>query len=75
MSPQRCAVRFELSGANIYGRIYTFDMGVLSKLVETARLKYLEVSRPHIIVHAMDTMVSLFLPFPSAWSLFEMRRS
>ncbi|KAJ2926105.1 hypothetical protein H1R20_g10992, partial [Candolleomyces eurysporus] len=36
--------------------IYTFNLGVLSKLVETARLKYLEVSRPHIIVHAMDTM-------------------
>lgn len=35
--------------------IYTFDVGVLSKLVTAARDKYLEVSKPHVTVHTIDT--------------------
>ncbi|KAF5353254.1 hypothetical protein D9756_007929 [Leucocoprinus leucothites] len=37
-----------------WNRIYTLDMSVLSKLVETAKKQYFEVSRPHVIVHAVS---------------------
>lgn len=44
------------TGSSLYLTIYTFDMQVLSKLVETARKKYFEVSRPYIIIHTIDTL-------------------
>lgn len=42
------------TGASIFLTIYTLDMSVLSKLVETAKKQYFEVSRPHVIVHAVS---------------------
>ncbi|KAJ7610380.1 P-loop containing nucleoside triphosphate hydrolase protein [Roridomyces roridus] len=40
--------------ANIYITIYTLDMKVLSAFVEEARERYVEVNRPHLVVHLMD---------------------
>jgi chaperone BCS1 len=34
--------------------IYTLDMSVLSKLVEEARLRYIEASKPHVTIHSGD---------------------
>lgn len=42
-------------------RIYTLDMNVLSKLVEEAKKKYYEVSRPHVIVHSVTAVGLLCL--------------
>lgn len=36
--------------------VYTLDMAVLSKLVEEAKRKYFEVSRPHVIVHSVTAV-------------------
>ncbi|EKM76611.1 hypothetical protein AGABI1DRAFT_62968 [Agaricus bisporus var. burnettii JB137-S8] len=41
------------AGASIFLTVYTLDMAVLSKLVEEAKRKYFEVSRPHVIVHSV----------------------
>ncbi|KAF9450988.1 P-loop containing nucleoside triphosphate hydrolase protein [Macrolepiota fuliginosa MF-IS2] len=41
------------TGASIYLTVYTLDMNVLSRLVEEAKKKYYEVSRPHVIVHSV----------------------
>ncbi|KAJ7713413.1 P-loop containing nucleoside triphosphate hydrolase protein [Mycena metata] len=35
--------------------IYSLDMNVLSELVEAARLRYVEVNRPHVTIHLTDT--------------------
>jgi chaperone BCS1 len=43
-------------GSSLYLTIYTFDVQVLSRLVETARAKYSEISRPYVLVHSMDTV-------------------
>ncbi|TFK34722.1 P-loop containing nucleoside triphosphate hydrolase protein [Crucibulum laeve] len=40
-------------GSNIHMVIYTTDMSVLSSLVEEAKLRYLKVSSPHVMVHTM----------------------
>jgi chaperone BCS1 len=48
-------------------RIYTLDMAVLSKLVEEAKRKYFEVSRPHVIVHSV-TAVSFTMRFFSQYT-------
>ncbi|KAJ7469843.1 P-loop containing nucleoside triphosphate hydrolase protein [Mycena galericulata] len=39
---------------SIYITVYTLDMNVLSDLVEDARLRYLEISRPNVIIHLAD---------------------
>ncbi|KAJ7770303.1 P-loop containing nucleoside triphosphate hydrolase protein [Mycena maculata] len=39
---------------SIYITIYTLDMNVLSDLVEDARLRYLEVNRPNVVIHLAD---------------------
>lgn len=41
--------------STIFITIYTLDMTVVSKLVEKARLRYVEVSRPNVIIHTADT--------------------
>ncbi|KAF8884507.1 P-loop containing nucleoside triphosphate hydrolase protein [Infundibulicybe gibba] len=43
------------TSATIYVTIYTLNMSVLSALVEEARLRYIEVSRPNVIIHMADT--------------------
>jgi hypothetical protein len=35
-------------------RIYTLNLDVLSQLVEEARLRYVEVNRPHVVIHLTD---------------------
>ncbi|KAJ7487383.1 P-loop containing nucleoside triphosphate hydrolase protein [Mycena galericulata] len=40
---------------HIYVTIYTLDMNVLSQLVEEARLRYVEVNRPHVVIHLNDS--------------------
>ncbi|KAJ7142396.1 P-loop containing nucleoside triphosphate hydrolase protein [Mycena epipterygia] len=40
---------------NIYITVYTLDMSVLSDLVEDARLRYLEVNRPNVVIHLADS--------------------
>ncbi|KAJ7113187.1 P-loop containing nucleoside triphosphate hydrolase protein [Mycena epipterygia] len=41
--------------ARIYVTIYTLDMDILSQLVEEARLRYVEVNRPHVVIHLTDS--------------------
>ncbi|KAJ7125987.1 P-loop containing nucleoside triphosphate hydrolase protein [Mycena epipterygia] len=41
--------------AHIYVTIYTLDMDVLSQLVEDAGLRYVEVNRPHVVIHLTDS--------------------
>lgn len=36
--------------------IYSLDMSVLSRLVEEARLRYIEVSRAHVTIHMADVV-------------------
>ncbi|KAJ6505739.1 P-loop containing nucleoside triphosphate hydrolase protein [Mycena vitilis] len=54
----------ERSGATVNGNqqtsrifltIYTLDMGALSRLVEEAKTRYVEVNRPHVVIHVTDT--------------------
>ncbi|KAJ7067687.1 P-loop containing nucleoside triphosphate hydrolase protein [Mycena belliarum] len=40
---------------SIYITVYTLDMNVLSDLVEDARLRYLEVNRPNVVIHLSDS--------------------
>ncbi|KAJ7151896.1 P-loop containing nucleoside triphosphate hydrolase protein [Mycena crocata] len=42
-------------GGSIDITIYTLDMNVLSDLVEEARLRYLDVNRPNVIIHLADS--------------------
>ncbi|KAJ7039312.1 P-loop containing nucleoside triphosphate hydrolase protein [Mycena alexandri] len=42
-------------GSSIYITIYTLDMNVLSELVEEARLRYLEVNRPNVVIYLTDS--------------------
>ncbi|KAJ7214490.1 P-loop containing nucleoside triphosphate hydrolase protein [Mycena pura] len=39
----------------IYLTIYTLDMTVLSRLVEEAKKRYVEVNRPHVVIHLIDS--------------------
>ncbi|KAJ6622299.1 BCS1 N terminal-domain-containing protein [Mycena sp. CBHHK59/15] len=41
--------------ATIYLTIYTLDMNVLSELVEEARARYVEINRPNVVIHLVDT--------------------
>ncbi|KAJ7615764.1 P-loop containing nucleoside triphosphate hydrolase protein [Mycena polygramma] len=41
--------------ARIFLTIYTLDMGALSRLVEEAKTRYVEVNRPHVVIHLTDT--------------------
>jgi chaperone BCS1 len=41
--------------------VYTLDMNVLSDLVEEARLRYLEVNRPNVVIYLTDS-VRIFSP-------------
>ncbi|KAJ7033568.1 P-loop containing nucleoside triphosphate hydrolase protein [Mycena alexandri] len=41
--------------SRLFLTIYTLDMNVLSELVEAARLRYVEVNRPHVTIHLTDT--------------------
>ncbi|KAJ6534248.1 P-loop containing nucleoside triphosphate hydrolase protein [Mycena capillaripes] len=40
----------------IYLTIYTLDMDVLSRLVEEAKKRYVEVNRPHVVIHLTDSV-------------------
>ncbi|KAJ7499995.1 P-loop containing nucleoside triphosphate hydrolase protein [Mycena latifolia] len=40
---------------SIFITVYTLDMNVLSDLVEDARLRYLEVNRPNVVIHLSDS--------------------
>ncbi|KAK7053635.1 hypothetical protein R3P38DRAFT_3254170 [Favolaschia claudopus] len=42
-------------GGSISVTVYTLDMTVLSDLVEDARLRYLEVNRPNVVIHLTDS--------------------
>lgn len=42
--------------------MYTRDVSVVSSLVEHARLEYMEMSQPHVIIHT--TNVSCLTVFP-----------
>ncbi|KAK7053626.1 hypothetical protein R3P38DRAFT_3254165 [Favolaschia claudopus] len=42
-------------GGSISITVYTLDMTVLSDLVEDARLRYLEVNRPNVVIHLTDS--------------------
>ena len=45
-------------------RIYTLNMSALSTVVEEARRRYVEVSKPHVIVYIADTVcIFPYLPF------------
>ncbi|KAJ7171396.1 P-loop containing nucleoside triphosphate hydrolase protein [Mycena filopes] len=54
--------------SRLFVTIYTLDMNVLSELVEAARLRYVEVNRPHVTIHLTDTarlpsiQISIILP-------------
>ncbi|KIK01770.1 hypothetical protein K443DRAFT_132188 [Laccaria amethystina LaAM-08-1] len=50
------------SASIIFITVYTLDMAVVSQLVEAARLRYVEVSRPNVIVHTADTEQPHFGP-------------
>ncbi|KAJ6563306.1 P-loop containing nucleoside triphosphate hydrolase protein [Mycena vulgaris] len=39
----------------IFLTIYTLNLDVLSQLVEEARLRYVEVNRPHVVIHLTDS--------------------
>ncbi|KAF9556916.1 P-loop containing nucleoside triphosphate hydrolase protein [Agrocybe pediades] len=61
-----------INGAgNVVGRlsltIYTRDMGALSALVKEARRRYLETSRPHVVVHSIDQATAMHVG-ASPWS-------
>ncbi len=37
--------------------VYTMDMSILSRLVEDARRRYINVSKPNVIVHSTEAVV------------------
>ncbi|KAJ4490558.1 P-loop containing nucleoside triphosphate hydrolase protein [Lentinula aciculospora] len=41
---------------SIFITVYTLDMSVLSAIVEQAHQRYIEVSRPDVIIHTADTL-------------------
>ncbi|KAJ6454366.1 P-loop containing nucleoside triphosphate hydrolase protein [Mycena sanguinolenta] len=41
--------------ARLYLSMYTLDMNVLSELVEEARKRYVDVNRPNVVIHLIDT--------------------
>ncbi|KAF7360859.1 hypothetical protein MSAN_01115500 [Mycena sanguinolenta] len=41
--------------ARLYLSIYTLDMNVLTQLVEEAQKRYVEINRPHVVIHLIDT--------------------
>ncbi|KAJ6464867.1 P-loop containing nucleoside triphosphate hydrolase protein [Mycena sanguinolenta] len=47
--------RYVATGASISVTVYTLDMNVLSDLVEEARLRYLEVNRPNVVIYLTDS--------------------
>ncbi|KAF7337400.1 hypothetical protein MSAN_02266300 [Mycena sanguinolenta] len=47
--------RYVATGASISVTVYTLDMSVLSDLVEEARLRYLEVNRPNVVIYLTDS--------------------
>ncbi|KAJ6596132.1 P-loop containing nucleoside triphosphate hydrolase protein [Mycena vulgaris] len=46
---------YGVEAGSIYITVYTLDMNVLSDLVEDARLRYLEVNRPNVVIHLSDS--------------------
>ncbi|KAG2005752.1 mitochondrial chaperone BCS1 [Coprinopsis cinerea AmutBmut pab1-1] len=42
------------AGSSITLHVYTWNMKALSDLVKHARLQYLQVSKPHVIIHTSD---------------------
>ncbi|KAJ6476495.1 hypothetical protein C8R47DRAFT_659965 [Mycena vitilis] len=54
-------------GSSIDITIYTLDMNVLSDLVEDARLRYLEVNRPNVVIYLTDSQPQ-FSPHHTAWA-------
>ncbi|KAK0480449.1 P-loop containing nucleoside triphosphate hydrolase protein [Armillaria luteobubalina] len=44
-------------GGTIYVTVYTTDMSILSRLVEEARRRYINVSKPNVIVHSTEAVV------------------
>ncbi|KAJ7745365.1 P-loop containing nucleoside triphosphate hydrolase protein [Mycena metata] len=55
VSPYGFAGHYPGHGSSIYITIYTLDMNVLSELVEEARLRYLEVNRPNVVIYLTDS--------------------
>ncbi|KAJ6534266.1 P-loop containing nucleoside triphosphate hydrolase protein [Mycena capillaripes] len=45
----------QTGGARISLTIYTLNMEVLSNLVEEAKKRYVEVNRPHVVIHLTDS--------------------
>ncbi|KAJ6631926.1 P-loop containing nucleoside triphosphate hydrolase protein [Mycena sp. CBHHK59/15] len=41
--------------ATIYFTIYTLDMNILSELVEEACARYVEINRPNVVIHLINT--------------------
>ncbi|KAK0185542.1 P-loop containing nucleoside triphosphate hydrolase protein [Armillaria mellea] len=44
-------------GGTIYVTVYTTDMSILSRLVEEARCRYINASKPNVIVHSTEAVV------------------
>ncbi|KAJ7249766.1 P-loop containing nucleoside triphosphate hydrolase protein [Mycena haematopus] len=47
--------RYAATGSSISVTVYTLDMNVLSDLVEDARMRYLEVNRPNVVIYLTDS--------------------
>ncbi|KAF7300836.1 hypothetical protein MKEN_01309600 [Mycena kentingensis (nom. inval.)] len=45
-------------GSSMNVTIYTLDMNVLSDFIEDAYQRYVQVNRPHVVVHMVDTVSS-----------------
>ncbi|KDQ34042.1 hypothetical protein PLEOSDRAFT_1028527, partial [Pleurotus ostreatus PC15] len=53
-SPQYHSRTVSQSAATLYLTIYSLDMSVMKALVDEARLRYVEVSKPNVIIHSSD---------------------
>ncbi|TFK37900.1 P-loop containing nucleoside triphosphate hydrolase protein [Crucibulum laeve] len=42
------------TSSTLFLTLYTLNMNAISELVEDARLRYIEVSRPNVIIHSVD---------------------
>ncbi|KAJ7174695.1 P-loop containing nucleoside triphosphate hydrolase protein [Mycena filopes] len=65
-SPYGFSGHYGANGASIYITVYTLDMNVLSDLVEEARLRYLEVNRPNVVIYLSDS--PQFGPGAQTWT-------
>ncbi|XP_006455635.1 hypothetical protein AGABI2DRAFT_180594 [Agaricus bisporus var. bisporus H97] len=49
-----------ISSSTFYLTVYTRDVSVVSSLVEQARMEYMEMSQPHVIIHTSNRS---YIPF------------